>query len=134
MEKVFIHPTAEVEEGASIGPGTRIWHQAQVRTGAHVGSECNVGKGVYVDFGVTIGNRVKIQFHTVIGHGVTIEDGVMVGPNVSLCNDDWEIGPVLIRYGASIGANAVIIPGVTVGSFAMVGAGSVVTHSVPDYA
>src|SRR5579883_735714 len=143
-ENIFIHPLAEVEANVQIGVGTRIWSHAQVRTGAQIGAECNIAKGVYIDFDVVIGSRVKIQFNTVIGHGAAIEDGVMIGPCVSLCNDmfpraitrdgrlqgkdDWEAGHILVRYGASIGAGVMVIPNVTIGSFAMIGAGSVVTH------
>lgn len=149
-ENVFIHPLAEVEANVQIGAGTRIWSHAQVRTGAQIGEECNIAKGVYIDFDVVIGSRVKIQFNTVIGHGAAIEEGVMIGPCVSLCNDmfpraitrdgrlqgndDWEAGHILVRYGASIGAGVMVVPNVTIGSFAMIGAGSVVTHSVPDFA
>ncbi len=150
MENVFIHSTAEVAEDARIGAGTRIWNQAQVLAGACIGTECILGKDVAIDFGVVIGNRVKIQYGVIIGHGTTIEDGVFIGPNVCLCNDlspraitvtgmlkgqdDWEVGPILVRYGASIGAGSMIMPNVTIGSFALIGAGSVVTRSVPDFA
>jgi len=145
----FIHPTAEVSARAVIGPGTHIWHQAQVREGVHMGANCIVGKGAYIDFGVTIGDNVKIQNGVYVYHGVTVEEGVFLGPGVILTNDklprainpdgtlkgdaDWEVSPILIRHGASIGAGAVILPGVTVGEFAMVGAGAVVTHDVPAH-
>lgn len=144
-----IHSTAEVSSQASVGAGTCIWHQAQVREGAHVGAECIIGKNVYVDFDVVIGNRVKVQNNALLYHGVTIEDGVFIGPAVCLTNDlrpravnidgqlksdaDWEVGTILIREGASIGARAVVLPGVTIGPWAMVGAGAVVTHDVPAY-
>ncbi|MBC7261424.1 MAG: N-acetyltransferase, partial [Chloroflexi bacterium] len=143
---VQIHPTAEVSPQAYIGAGTKIWHQAQVREGARIGQSCIIGKGVYIDFDVVIGNRVKIQNGASIYHGVTIEDGVFIGPHACLTNDklpraitpegqlkrdtDWEVGKILIQYGASIGAGAIILPGVTVGRFAMVGAGAVVTKDV----
>ena len=145
----FIHPTADVSPQAVIGPGTRVWHQAQVREGAHIGSNCIVGKGAYIDLSVTIGSNVKIQNGVYVYHGVTIEDGVFLGPGVILTNDklprainpdgslkadaDWEVSPTLIRRGASIGAGAVILPGVTVGEFAMIGAGAVVTRDVPAH-
>ncbi len=144
--KVQIHPTAEVSPLASIGQGTRIWHQAQVRERAQIGESCIIGKGVYVDLNVMIGNRVKIQNGASIYHGVTIEDGVFIGPHACLTNDklpraitpegqlkqdaDWEVGKTLIQYGASIGAGAIILPGITVGRFALVGAGAVVTKDV----
>ncbi len=146
---IQIHPTAEVSPLAKVGEGTRIWHQAQIRAGAQIGQSCIIGKGVYIDFDVVIGNLVKIQNGASIYHGVTIEDGVFVGPHACLANDkfpravtpegrlkqdtDWEVGRILIQYGASIGASAVILPGVTVGRFAMVGAGAVVTKDVPAH-
>jgi UDP-2-acetamido-3-amino-2,3-dideoxy-glucuronate N-acetyltransferase len=144
-----IHPTAEVAEGAEVGPGTRIWNQAQVRAGARIGADCSIGKNVYVDVGVSIGDRVKVQNNASLYRGVTIEDGVFIGPHVSFTNDrlpravnedgtprtdaDWEAMPTLVRAGASIGAAAVVLPGLTIGRWAMVGAGSVVTHDVADH-
>jgi acetyltransferase-like isoleucine patch superfamily enzyme len=150
MTNIFIHPTADVATEARIGEGTRIWNQTQIREGAQIGSECIIGKNVYIDFGVQIGNRVKIQNNVSIYHGVTVEDGVFIGPHVCFCNDmlpraitptgalkgqeDWEVGKVLVRTGASIGAGSIILPDVTIGSFALIGSGSVVTRSVPDQA
>lgn len=150
MDDVHIHPTAEVAADAEIGRGTRIWNYAQVREGARIGSNCILGKNVYVDFSVAIGDNVKIQNNVSIYHGVTVEDGVFIGPHVCFCNDltpraitpggelkgtdDWTVGTVLVRRGASIGAGSTIVPNVTIGAFAMVGAGSVVTRSVPDQA
>jgi acetyltransferase-like isoleucine patch superfamily enzyme len=147
--KPFIHPTAEVSPQADIGAGTRIWHYAQVRERARLGANCIVGKGAYVDFDVKIGNNVKIQNGVYVYHGVTLEDGVFLGPGAIVTNDktprainpdgtlqsdaDWKVSPILIKYGAAIGAGAVILPGVTVGRFAMVGAGAVVTRDVPDH-
>jgi acetyltransferase-like isoleucine patch superfamily enzyme len=146
---IRIHPTAEVSPQAEIGDGTSIWHQAQVREGARVGHECIIGKNVYIDFGVSIGNRVKIQNNCSIYHGAELEDGVFLGPHVVITNDlyprainpdgtlkgndDWEVGPVRIGYGAAVGARAVILPDVTIGRFAMVGAGAVVTRDVPPH-
>jgi UDP-2-acetamido-3-amino-2,3-dideoxy-glucuronate N-acetyltransferase len=146
-EPPFVHPSADVSPRVTIGPGTRIWHQAQVREGAHVGAHCIVGKGAYVDFDVIIGDNVKIQNGVYVYHGVTVEDGVFLGPGVILTNDklprainpdgtlktddDWEVSSIVIRRGASIGAGAVVLPGVTVGEFALVGAGAVVTRDVP---
>jgi UDP-2-acetamido-3-amino-2,3-dideoxy-glucuronate N-acetyltransferase len=146
----FIHPTSEVSSQAIIGPGTRIWHQAQVRERACLGANCIVGKGAYIDFDVTLGDNVKVQNGVYVYHGVTVEDGVFLGPGVILTNDklprainpdgslksdaDWEVSPTLIKQGASIGAGAVVLPGVTVGEFAMVGAGAVVTRDVPAHA
>lgn len=146
---VYIHPSAEVSTEAQLGAGTRIWHHAQVREGVHIGSQCIVGKGTYIDFDVDIGNNVKIQNYSLLYHGATIEDGVFIGPRVCLTNDklpraitpdgalkgadDWEVGPIVVRYGASLGAGSLVLPGVTIGRFAMVGAGAVVTRDVPDF-
>jgi UDP-2-acetamido-3-amino-2,3-dideoxy-glucuronate N-acetyltransferase len=146
----FIHATAEVSPQAHIGSGTRIWSQVQVREHAHIGDEVNIGKGAYIDAHVQIGSRVKIQNHVSLFEGVTIEDGVFLGPHVCFTNDlfpraitpdgklkgasDWEITSTLVKYGAAIGAGSVIRCGVTIGEFALVGAGSVVTKDVPSYA
>jgi UDP-2-acetamido-3-amino-2,3-dideoxy-glucuronate N-acetyltransferase len=127
----YVHPTAEVEDGAQIGAGTRIWRQAQVRTHASVGEQCNIGKGVYIDADVRIGSRVKIQnvcFTNDLFPRAITPDGKLKSA------DDWVVTPTHVRYGASIGANSVIVCGVTVGEFALVGAGSVVTHDVPPHA
>jgi UDP-2-acetamido-3-amino-2,3-dideoxy-glucuronate N-acetyltransferase len=146
----FIHPTAEVSPDAQVGAGTRIWRQAHIREYARIGEQCNIGKGVYIDAHVHIGSNVKIQNHTSIFEGVTLEDGVFIGPHVCFTNDlapraitpdgrlksadDWTITPTLVRYGASIGAGAVIVCGITIGTFALVGAGAVVTRNVPPHA
>nr|MBP6087097.1 N-acetyltransferase [Pelolinea sp.] len=145
----FIHATAEVAESAMIGEGTRVWHQAQVRANAKIGTNCNLGKGVFIDEGVQIGNNVKIQNYVSVYHGVTVEDGVFIGPHVCFTNDlhpravnvdgtlkaadDWVLSATLIKEGASIGANATIRCGVTLGRWCMVGLGSVVTKDVPEY-
>jgi acetyltransferase-like isoleucine patch superfamily enzyme len=150
MGSPFIHPSAEVEAGATVGEGTRIWHLCHVRTGAQIGRECIFGRGVYVDTGVVIGDFVKVQNYVSIFHGVEIERGVFIGPHVCFSNDlypravnpemtpksadDWVLTPTRIREGASIGANASIRCGVTIGRWAMVGIGSVVVRDVPDYA
>ncbi len=146
---VRIHPTAEVSPEASIGPGTSIWNQAQVREGARIGSGCVVGKNAYVDFDVVIGDHVKIGNNVSLFHGVTIEDGVFIGPHVCFTNDriprainvdgslkgadDWEVSPITVRHGAALGANSTILPGVTIGRWALVGSGSVVTRDVADH-
>jgi UDP-2-acetamido-3-amino-2,3-dideoxy-glucuronate N-acetyltransferase len=148
-ENVIIHATAEVSPKAQIGSGTRIWHFVQIREGVNIGENCIIGKDVYVDFDVKIGHNVKIQNSALIYHGATLEDGVFIGPQVCLTNDrlpraitvdgqlkgndDWVVGPTLIKYGASIGAGSLILPDVTVGRFALVGAGAVVTKNVPDH-
>ena len=146
---IRIHPTAEVSAEAEIGDCTSIWHYVQIREGVCIGSECIIGKNVYVDFGVQIGNRVKIQNNCSVYHGAELEDGVFLGPHVVLTNDtyprainpdgtlkgnaDWEASPIHIGYGAAVGACSVILPGVTVGRFAVIGAGAVVTRDVPPH-
>ena len=148
-EDVYIHPSADVSPGATLGAGTKVWHQAQVREGAVLGRNCILGKGAYVDIGVRIGDNVKIQNYASVYHGTTLENGVFVGPHVVLTNDklprainpdgslksdeDWDVGLILVKEGASLGAGAIVVAGVTIGRFAMVGSGAVVTRDVPDY-
>ena len=147
---MFVHATAEIEDGAVIGEGTKVWHFCQIRRGARLGRDCVLGRGVFVDFEVVIGNGVKIQNYVLVYHGVTIEDGVFVGPHVCFTNDlvpravnpdgtlkaatDWHITETRVQAGAAIGANSTIVCGVTIGAWAMVGSGSVVTRSVPAFA
>ena len=146
---VKIHPTADVSPEAEIGTGTAIWHQCQIREETKIGANCILSKGVYVDAGVIIGNNVKVQNYVSVYHGVTIEDGVFCGPHCVFTNDknpravnpdgslkaadDWVLSKTLVRKGAAIGANATIVCGVTIGQWAMIGSGSVVTRDVPDY-
>lgn len=138
---VFVHPTADVEDGARVGDGTKVWHLAHVRSTAQVGAGCVIGRNVYVDSDVVIGDRVKVQNNVSVYKGVTIEDEVFVGPCAVFTNDfrpraqnpDWEITPTLVRRGASIGANATLVCGIEVGSYAMIAAGSVVTRDVAPY-
>jgi acetyltransferase-like isoleucine patch superfamily enzyme len=146
---VRIHPTADVSEDATVGQGTQIWHQAHIRERAVIGERCIIGKDVYVDFEVIVGNDVKIQNSALLYHGLTVEDGVMIGPRACFTNDrlpraitpegqlkgadDWDVGRVLVRYGAGIGAGAIILPGVTIGRWSLVGAGAVVTKDVPNH-
>lgn len=142
MDNVYIHPTADVSPKAVLGDGVRIWHEAQVREGARLGANCIVGKGAYVDFGVQIGDNVKLQNRASVYHGVTLEDGVFVGPNACFTNDraprarnsDWQVTKTLVQSGASIGANATIVCGITIGEYAMIAAGSVVTKDVEPFA
>lgn len=147
--KYFIHPTAEVSKKAVIGNGTKIWHFVQVRENAQIGKNCILGKSVYIDSGVKIGNLVKIQNGVSVYHGVIIEDGVFVGPGVCFTNDkypraidqkgrlkkddQWEVSITIVKQGASIGANATILPGVTIGKYALIGAGAVVTKNISDF-
>jgi len=146
---VYIHPSATVEDDASVGEGTSIWQNAMVRRGAKIGEGCILGYGAHIDIDVVIGNHVKIQNYVSVFHGVTIEDGVFVGPHVVFTNDkfprainpdgtlkrgeDWVVSETLIKYGSAIGANATIVCGITIGKWAMIGSGSVVTKDVPDY-
>jgi UDP-2-acetamido-3-amino-2,3-dideoxy-glucuronate N-acetyltransferase len=146
---IRIHSTADVSPDAQIGDGAQIWHQAQVREGADVGRNCIIGKGVYIDFGVRIGDNCKLQNGAYVYHGATLEDGVFVGPGAILTNDrqprainpdgglkgadDWLVGPIHVGYGASLGTGCIVLPAVTIGAFAMVGAGAVVTRDVPAH-
>jgi acetyltransferase-like isoleucine patch superfamily enzyme len=137
----FVHETALVEDGATVGDGTRIWHRAHVRAGSAIGAGCTIGFAVYVDEGVTIGDRCKVQNHVSLYRGVTLEDEVFVGPSAVFTNDlypravapDWEVTPTRVRRGASIGANATIVCGIEVGAYATVGAGAVVTADVAPH-
>ena len=145
-----VHPTAEVSDRANIGDGASIWHQAQVREGATVGPGCIIGKGVYIGADVSLGAHCKVQNYSCVYEGNTLEDGVFVGPEVVFTNDryprainadgtlkaasDWELEGTLVKYGAAIGSRSVILPGLTIGRWALVAAGSVVTRDVEDHA
>lgn len=145
----FIHITADVSPKASVGNGTKIWQHCQVRENAKIGENCILSKGVYIDNGVIIGNNVKIQNGISVYHGVILEDGVFCGPHCVFTNDkhprsinpdgslksgdDWEVSETLVKKGASIGAHATIICGTTIGEWAMIGAGAVVTKDIPDH-
>jgi UDP-2-acetamido-3-amino-2,3-dideoxy-glucuronate N-acetyltransferase len=141
-EGVFIHKTANVSDNAHIGQGTKIWINSQVREDVTIGANSIISKDTYIDYGVSIGSGVKIQNGVSVYHGVTIEDDVFVGPSVTFTNDfyprafsvDWKVYYTIIKKGASIGANATIICGIELGEYCMVGAGSVVTKSVPPHA
>jgi UDP-2-acetamido-3-amino-2,3-dideoxy-glucuronate N-acetyltransferase len=138
----YAHPTAIVESEI-IGEGTKIWHFAHVRQGSKIGKNCIIGKSVYIDIGAEIGNNVKVQNFVSVYRGVTIEDDVFVGPSVTFTNDlyprafIWDeehVVPTLVSKGASIGANATLVCGITVGEYAMIGAGSLVAEDVPPFA
>ncbi len=139
-ESVFIHPNALVES-EDLGPGTRVWAFAHVMNGAKVGKGCNIGDHSFIESGVTIGNDVTIKNGVSVWDGVEIGDSVFVGPNVAFTNDIrprskvYHPEPVRthILEGASIGANATILAGITIGKYAMVGAGAVVTKDVKDF-
>ncbi len=136
MSDLFIHETAVVEDDVTIGANTKIWHHCHIRSGAVLGENVNVGKGVYIDGQVSIGNNVRIQNGVSLYRGVTIEDDVFLGPHCNFTNDlfpranslDWKIIPSVIKRGASIGSNATIICGVTVGEYSMISVGSVITE------
>ncbi len=142
MSDVFIHSTAEVSDEAVIGNGTKIWNQVQIRNNAVLGENCIISKNVYIDEYVHIGNRVKVQNNVNVYHGVTIEDDVFLGPSMTFTNDmyprsfntNWKITETFVKRGASVGANATIRCGVTIGEYAAVGAGSMVTKDVPSQA
>ena len=147
-DPVFVHPTADVSPQATVGPGTRIWQQAQVREGAVIGKGCILGKGAYVDKDVRIGDHCKLQNGVSVFRGFTLESGVFLGPGVMLLNDkhprainpdgslktdgDWVASEGIVEYGAAIGGGAVVLPGIRIGRWAMVGAGAVVTRDVPE--
>jgi UDP-2-acetamido-3-amino-2,3-dideoxy-glucuronate N-acetyltransferase len=138
---VFIHETADVSESASIGAGTHVWHQAQVMDRASIGSNCNIGKGVFIAGGVRIGNNVKIQNYVSIYNGVTVEDDVLLGPHMTFTNDlyprafisDYTVYETLVKKGASVGANATIVCGVTLNEYCIVAAGAVIVSNVPAF-
>jgi UDP-2-acetamido-3-amino-2,3-dideoxy-glucuronate N-acetyltransferase len=146
----FVHPTAEVSPEASLGDGCRVWRQVHIREGAVVGAGSNIGAGVYVGAGVRLGRNCKIQNSALLYEGLELADGVFVGPQVCFTNDflpravnpdgtlksadDWPVGQTRVGEGASVGAQSVVVTGVTIGRWALVGAGSVVTHDVPDHA
>lgn len=139
-ENVFIHPTSMYEDGVEIGEGTKVWHFSKIQRGAKIGKNCIIGSYVDIHPGVEIGNNVKIQNGVSIFTGVTIEDNVFIGPNACFTNikkprasiENKHYDSTLLKSGCSIGANATIICGVIIGKEAVVGAGSVVTKSIPD--
>ena len=139
----MIHPTAEVSPEARIGPGTMIWNHAQVRAGAVIGAECTLARNTYVEGGAVLGDRVKLQNNVSVYEGVILEDDVFCGPSMVFTNvlnprshvsRRHEYRRTLVRQGATIGANATIVCGVTIGRYAFVGAGAVVTRDLPDFA
>ena len=145
MNNYFVHASAYVDEGAVIGEGTKIWHFCHVMPKARIGNSCSLGQNVFVGNDVIIGSHVKIQNNVSIYEGVTLEDYVFCGPSMVFTNvttprsayprntsDDYL--PTLVKYGASIGANATIVCGMTIGEWAFVAAGAVVTKDVPPYA
>ena len=142
-EHFFAHSTADIENGAEIGEGTKIWRFSCVRKHAKVGRGCTIGMNVYIDNNVVIGNGVKIQNNVSVYDGVILEDYVFVGPSAVFTNvinprahieRKHEFRPTVVKRGVTIGANATIVCGIVIGEFAFIGAGAVVRHDVPDFA
>jgi UDP-2-acetamido-3-amino-2,3-dideoxy-glucuronate N-acetyltransferase len=143
MSGVFVHPSSLVDEGARLGRGTKIWHFSHILSGTVIGENCNIGQNVVAGPDVRIGNRCKIQNNVSVYKHVTLEDDVFCGPSVVFTNvfnprarirkmDDAR--PTLVQRGATLGANCTVVCGVTIGRYAFVGAGAVVTKDVPDHA
>ena len=139
----YAHPMSIVDEGCQIGAGTRIWAGAHVMSGARIGQGCNIGEHCFVEGGVTIGSHVTVKNNVALYDGAVVEDDVFLGPSCVFTNvinprafvsRKTEFRPTIVRKGASIGANATLICGHTVGKYAFVGAGAVVSRDVPDYA
>lgn len=149
LPEAFVHSTADLGVGAEVGPGSRVWHQAQLADGVQVGSSCVLGKGVYLGSGTRVGSRAKIQNAAQV-FGADIEDEVLLCPGVLIVEDptpravtasgvpkaaeDWTPSPVTVGRGATIGAGAVLLPGIRIGAHALVAAGSVVDRDVPSHA
>jgi len=141
-ESAFVHPAAIVEAGAFVGDRTRVWAFVHILPQARIGADCNICDGVFVENDVVVGDRVTIKCGVQLWDGVRIEDDVFIGPNATFTNDPFprskeypkEFARTLVQKGASIGANATILPGLTIGRYAMVGAGAMVTRDVPLYA
>ncbi|NLX90384.1 MAG: N-acetyltransferase [Firmicutes bacterium] len=144
MEDYFVHESSYVDEGVSIGSGTKIWHFCHIQKGARLGENCILGQNVNISNNVKIGNGVKIQNNVSVYEGVELEDYVFCGPSMVFTNDltprsKYPKGSkgykkTLVKHGATIGANATIVSGITIGRWAMIAAGAVVTKDVPDYA
>jgi len=143
MSEIFVHETAVVDPGANIGTGTRIWHWTHVCSGAVIGRNCNIGQNVFIADGAVIGNNCKIQNNVSIYKGITLEDGVFCGPSMvftNIHNPRAEISkmdhvrPTLVKKGATLGANCTIVCGHTIGIYAFIGAGAVITRNVLDHA
>lgn len=138
-----VHPTAIVDDGATLGEGTRVWHWTHICAGAVIGRDCSFGQNVFVGTKAVIGDRVKVQNNVSIYDSVMLEDEVFCGPSCVFTNvlnprafveRKDEFLPTLVKRGATIGANATVICGVTIGAYAMIGAGAVVSRDVPDFA
>ncbi len=143
MKKLFFqHPKALVDKGAKIGAGTRVWAFAHVQPGAQIGCDCNIGEQCYIERGAVVGDRSTIKNGVAVWDGVTIENDVFVGPYATFTNDlyprskkkDWRLEKTKVGHGATIGANATILAGISIGSYALIAAGALVTKSVPPHA
>lgn len=143
MSDIFVHQSSYVDDGAQVGAGSRIWHFCHLMSGAVVGERCNLGQNVVIMSGARLGNNVKVQNNVSIYEGVTLEDDVFCGPSCVFTNVSnprshvprrHEFKPTLVKRGASIGANATIVCGITLGEYAFIGAGAVVTSDVPAFA
>ena len=143
MTAAFIHDTVVVDEAAKIGDGTKIWHFSHVSENAEIGANCSIGQNVFVGKGVVIGDGCKVQNNVSVYEGVILEDGVFCGPSMVFTNvinpraeieRKHEFKQTLVRQGATIGANATILCGITLGRYSFIGAGAVVTKDVPDFA
>jgi UDP-2-acetamido-3-amino-2,3-dideoxy-glucuronate N-acetyltransferase len=143
MSQYFVHGTAIVDDGAIVGPGTKIWHFSHVLAGSRIGARCVLGQNVMVGPRVVIGDGCKLQNNVSVYESVTLEDDVFCGPSAVFTNvltprafieRKSEFAPTLVRRGATIGANATIVCGVTIGAYAMIGAGAVVTKDIVDFA
>ncbi len=139
----YVHPSAYVDEPCEIGPGTKIWHFCHIMQNARIGANCNLGQNVFVASGVVIGSNVKIQNNVSVYAGVELEDDVFCGPSCVFTNvinprsqivRHGQYQRTLVRRGATIGANATVVCGVTIGQYAFIAAGAVVRTDVPDYA
>lgn len=142
-QQYFAHETACIDEGSRVGRGSRVWHFCHLMKDSIIGENCNIGQNVFIASGVVLGNNVKVQNNVSLYTGVTCEDDVFLGPSMVFTNvinprafverkDEYR--PTLIKKGASIGANATLVCGSTIGKYALVGAGSLVARDVPDYA
>src|SRR5215472_11940174 len=142
-QSYFVHESSYVDAPCSIGPGTKIWHFSHVMKNSRIGANCNIGQNVVISPDVVIGNNVKIQNNVSVYTGCILEDDVFCGPSMVFTNvtnprshvvrrDEYQT--TLVRRGASLGANCTVICGITIGRYAFVGAGSVVTRDIPDYA
>ncbi len=144
MNDVFVHDTAIVDDGVTLGEGTKVWHFTHVRSGAVIGENCSLGQNVYIGENVHIGDGCRIQNNVSVYRGVTLEDGVFCGPSCVFTNDltprakypkgSAHAVPTLVRRGASIGANATVVCGHTIGEWAMIAAGAVVAEDVKNHA